>query len=244
LLTLTILVPTALGSGTVQGKSSPLSASATKGGLRLTISIPHASYQQNALALVTLTLQNVGRRPVSVERTNSEENSFQPGVEARDDQGNPSSLPTAQHFFPMTGPMPTFWTLKPGHAYVSHRHLVLSGPQLVASESFGSLGNETTFSTPPIEVALTPSSPPALTLNEKSPRGLSARLQGPAHGHLYFTQSVECSSGASISRISQFIWTRAKSTTIWSPCTAPSEWHLIAGYPGRPVGTLDYKNRG
>jgi hypothetical protein len=60
-------------------------------------------------------------------------------------------------------------------------------------------------------------------------------------GRLYYSQSWSCPTGNGSTVGSDFFWARARSTRLKPHCTPLREWHVIAGYPGKAVATLDYK---
>jgi hypothetical protein len=237
LLSVIVLAATLLLPRSARAQPGPVSASATSGSVKLTLSLDHEQYPQNALVLVTLTVTNVGKTPVSLQRGEPQCGAFQPAVQIEDAAGRPSQLPTAAKFAPMPCPVLPFLTLAPGHSLQQHPHVVLSGPQISASQTFGSRQDPHTVTTPPLAITLTKSSPIKVTLQSSGPAAVVQSLPS----RLYYTQSAKCAQGNGTNVTSLFSWTRTKRTRITPPCTPVSEWHLIAGYPGKPVATLDYK---
>jgi hypothetical protein len=143
--------------------------------------------------------------------------------------------------------------LPPGGIHVIHPHVVLSGPSLQAvvhlqhgSEPGTSTAPTFDIATRPQFLALTVGQRPGLTLTT-SPHVSVDVQSGDGHGStLFFAYSARClhSDGTGDGSDSNGRWDSTSGTQIPlfnAPCLS-LEIHLVAGYPGHPVATFDYRS--
>lgn len=209
--------------------------------VRLTLTLPHKSYPQNALVQATVSLQNVSAHPVWFT------NSCPLGVlslRVTDGQGGqyfPPALPNApKAHCKKTQPAP----LAPGDSITRAIFAVLRAPYIQALAEVGKTPG-TYFETPPLPVQLTPSTPPVVSLFT-SP--LEAFLTPPSThpGPLYVNSWTSCTTptGTALSLMAPDTFkpiygTDAIGPQVSGPCTS-LEWHAIAGWIGYPAVVIHY----
>src|SRR5947209_4660320 len=239
------------GLKTVYGASRAGQAATTwavAGGLKLSLTVPRRTYPRNALAQVTVNLQNVSSRVVGYRVPGVDlPGVTAPQVEVLDSSGRIVFPPAMPFMPPLFGPPATIQPLQPGQTVRANEYIVVRGARIRASEPFASTWSQVVQRPPnelvtrPIGVHLTAETPPKLVLHgpAQDPTIDVVRPQGVS-GQMRVLSYADCSYSDGGPRFAyRFGWTPA-GPHLLPGCTPVYAWHVRVAWPDHPVAALEY----
>lgn len=210
--------------------------------IRLTLTLPGRTFPADALVRVTVTARTTSRHRIWLLGSGPmTPGKSVPQVEVVRD-GAVVYPPALSRWIPQPGPPPTGLPVDPGKTIRTTTYIILRGPLVRAAVDIVKgqfdLGRSVKVTTPPLSVTLTAPDPPTVMVTA-TPGGPQAEIAPPAgtvRKPLYEAATM-CSG--TIGGAQTLDWTRADSD-IFTPACAPMEqWHLVAGWPGHTVITVD-----
>lgn len=229
---------------TKQGLEAPATTTATAGGLRLTLTIPHRRYPRNALILVWVTIRDVSHHEVGY---------WSPGVALSGvtspqaevlNQAGQVSFPPAMPFMPpLPGPPPALISLGPGQTVTQRQYVILRGRWLRGSQQFlPHLSTRVrraanTLVTRPIRLRLYSAPAPGLSLQQTATGPMLNVTGRHPRGDPLVLAYADCGS------LSNFYYSRnwVPSTLHMTPgCSPLHAWHLRVAWLNHPVAGIDY----
>lgn len=224
------------------GASKPaMKVSAQRGGLRLELSLSHASYPRDALIRAWVTMRNTTRHTIWVEGGGPQApGKYFPQIDVLDSAGRslPLSLTT---WFPYPGPPNVPSALAPGQTIAGPEDIVLRGSWVRLGVTLLPNGNlpmrsRDPFHTPALEVALLPSDAPAVQLSAGTDRPV-ATIARPAYAH-GLPQAVWYADCGGTNFDQRIYWTPV-STRLLPGCLPLHAWHVLVGWRGHSVATVE-----
>lgn len=229
-------------SGSSVRRGHAIITSTTRDGIRLSLTVPNSRYPRRALVSVTTRFTNVTHH--TLWETPMEMGWCRPlQVLAVTLDGAGRAL------YPLPAPTigmpecaaPRIFVLQPGRSIVQRQFVALLSPRLQARTQVNRQPRRRGFwgadlHTPLLTLQLIPARPLTVSL-VRAPR-LAVRVARPAgaHGPPFYLAWSTCRSARFL------FWTRAGSDPIAAPCGGVlREWHLAAGWPGFPLGILNWK---
>lgn len=237
----TIAVPSARSSAAASAAKKPLHAVVQRGGLRLELTVPRASYPRDALVRVWASVRNTTHRTLWIESNGPQApGRYLPQVEVLDRAGHslPLSLTT---YFPYPGPPPGPVSIAPGAAIAGPEDLVLRGARvrlsvLALSPRDPRFGPHTRLETPALHLHLRPvDSPTVQLITSGSPSATIVRPTG-LHGLPLAVWYADC-GGVNYSQ--EIYWTKV-SLHLTPGCSPLQAWHVLVGWRGHSVASIDY----
>jgi hypothetical protein len=213
---------------------------AQRGGLQLELIVPRAHYPRNALMHVYAYARNVSHHTVWIEGGGPmAPGRYLPQVAVLNGQGQ--SLPLSlTSYFPYPGPAPYPAALKPGQSIGGRENIVLRGSwlrvgvTLLAKPALSAQSAE--FHTPVLHVHLLPSDAPAVQVSVTNGEGSATITRPPnVHGFPWSVYYADCGGTGFDER---FDWSRA-SIHFTSGCSPLVAWHVLVGWWGHSVATID-----
>jgi hypothetical protein len=213
-------------------------------GLELGLRLPAHSYPRDALVRVWVTITNVTGHSQVLARGCS------PRIDAQviDDRGSvvyPPPFPGGLIRGCLSAPPVR---LGPGRSVTRARYVILRArhvrPVVVVNPHKMLAGGQRT-------VTLTRGTPPHARWTYGPTLSVAVYPATSAdRGRPLFMQAVRCGSpsGAPQSASGTLHWTRASAPThggyeFDAPCSAPLAWHLVVGWTGQPVASVNYPSR-
>lgn len=230
------------------GGTGPITAWASAGGLKLMLTLPRRSYPHNALAKVTVSIQNISRHTLGYwVPGESLPGVASPQAEVLNRSGK-LVFPPAMPFMPaLPGPAPFLAPLHPGQTIPETEYIVIRGTRIRASQSFtprwpDNMQRPSSFlMTHPITVRLTRELPPHLLGHETTggpvvdvlrPVGVTGRFL-----RLNYADCGPTDSGFRFSYSATWVGTSAHLTPGCAPLRA---WHFRIAVLDHPVAAFDY----
>jgi len=237
-LVIALLALPLLGRVPPASASGGLSASTTGHGVRITLSVPQASYPRNALIQASIRVTNLSSH--AIEYYPGSICGGNPEVEVTNNRGIVEYPPAiAGAPIPSCGPARLHYPqIRPGATKVWHSYAILGGAHLQAHIS---ITQSQLYVYSPTVTAHLISAPPLVAALRVSPR-VTLQITPPttATGPLLYASWWGCkvSNGAEFGG-GGIGWQEATGD-ILSPdwdrsCGTQREWHVVAGWVGQPV---------
>lgn len=223
----------------------------TSQGVRLTLSVRHRSYPQNALVRVWARMENLAKHDIFL---------YDPGPQAAGKyipQAAVLAAPGGQplpisltHYMPFPGPAPSSFPLRARAVRNLPELVILRGAYLRLDLTLAAAGKQLParqgkmISTPLLHVSLTAPDTPSVTLHTP-PDQPSATITpaGPVHGPLLAVWYFPCSGDFFSSALQDRIYWSAIARHIIPPCSPITGWHEIAGWLNHSVAEIDWGER-
>jgi hypothetical protein len=240
LVSLLILVMPFVGTTRVQPATSTRISVSTVStdGVRLTLSLPRATYPRNALVRATVRIQNVGQHTVLTWIGDG--CGTNPFIEVFDRQGHlVDQAPTIT--FDRSGGCEHVLgqPFRPGRVTVRHVFAVLREPYLRVVLTIGKNLNGRDVSAK-LAVHLIAGAAPTVTINQSGEPAAAVHRPPGATGPPYYSGSALCGTAAEPQATSMdLLWSPA-SSTLHSGCLQTREWHGLVGYLNYPVAAIDW----
>lgn len=201
----------------------------------------HRAYPLDALIRARVVLRNTTHHIIWIEGYGPEApGRYIPQVQVLDDSGRslPISLTT---WFPYPGPMPSPVRLQPGQAITGGEYLVLRGARVRLAATLLPNGNVpvrsgTPLHTRALRLHLLPADPPTVRINSgaSSP---SITIIRPAQAHRSPRAVWYADCGGT--NFDQTIYWSKVSTHLVPRCSPLHAWHVLAGWQGHSVATVE-----
>ncbi len=221
---------------------------AIAGGLKLTLTIPRRSYPLNALARVSVSVENVSRHTVGywIPGINLP-GVASPQAEVLDDSEAIVFPPAMPYRPPLPGPAPGLEPLHPGQMIRGSEYIVVRGARIRASQQFTPTWSPTvrralnTLRTHAIGVRLTAEAAPTLTLHETS-QGPVVDVTRPTGvtGRMLRLNYADCGDGANGPQFDYSFGWVGSGQHLTPGCSPASAWHVRVAWLNHPVAALDY----
>lgn len=248
-----VLTPLSARSQTaaVMHSAAGIQVAVTSGGVRLSLQLTSPAYPRNALAPVTVRLENHTRHALSTWQCLA----YSLGPEVVGDDGSvqypPVLPPPGAPFNPCPGPYlhPPVSLIAPGGFLVRHVYVMLRSLRLRATAQLrvnARQGKPAVVTTPLLTVRPVNLAGPRIRLYDSTPLDAVVSPVTGA-GALLYTQFSSCLTRAGVEDQLSAVystWLAAKSR-LFRPFRAPGcgavrEWHLFVAQVGRPVARVDY----
>jgi hypothetical protein len=234
--------------------ASLLTASVTRAGITVTVSVPHRSYPRNAVIPVTVTVSltpQLAATGTDVLFGASCTNYVPAVAEILDVHHHPvdplSALPSMPPTPLCPGPGP--YEMMPRDRYSGVQYVILAGsrvaaqtaPVLEPTAAPGAPGSTTgpplTVQTPELHLRLTNAPKPWVSIKHNP---LRAVIHDPhATSQLVAAEWESCPGIPYPSSTGAVMVPQAPGRVLHPQCAAPTEWHAVAGYLGRPVTVIN-----
>jgi len=229
------------------GAAGPITTWASAGGLKLTLTVPRRSYPLNALARVSLRIQNVSHHDIGYQTPGvSLPGVASPQAQVLDRSGSILFPPAMSFMPPLPGPAPALEPLHPGQSFQSRQYIVVRGARIRAAQPFTPIWEANVrralnmLITHPITVRLTTEPAPQLALQE-TPAGPVVEVIPPAGvtGRPLWLNYADCGDGSSgPTFVYSFGWV-GTSLRLTPECSPIHAWHLRLAWLNHPVAALD-----
>jgi hypothetical protein len=239
LLTLASIIAFLPMSGVQAMTSTRISISTVStDGVRLTLSLPRATYPRNALVRATVHIENVGQHAIFT-RIGDGCTDTNPSIEVIDRQGHlmdqgPSIAfdnPGCKHVLGRP--------FRPGRVAVRHVFAVLRGRYLRAVLTIGKELNGRDVSAT-LAVHLIAAEAPTVTINQAGEPAAAVQRPAGASGPLYYSGSALCGTAADPQTTQVNLLWSPVSSTLHSGCFQTREWHGLVGYLNYPVAEINW----
>jgi hypothetical protein len=229
------------------GNRGPIGVSATAGGLRLTLTVPRRSYPRNALARVTVRVENVSHHDVTFMTPGiAPPGVTAPQVQVLDRTGHALFPPALSDYPPLPGPAPSIVILHPGETQHMRLFIIVRGARIRATIPFTPRAQPfpsvqyplNALTTRPITVRLTSAPSPTVTEHQTSAGPVFDVTRPPgAMGTLWWVSYTDCGDVTNMSYTFGWVPTGPR---LGGGCRPVQSWHATLGYLNEPVTSIAY----
>lgn len=216
-------------------------------GVTVSLLVPRTRYPRDALIQATVTVRNDSGSTIMVPTSCDNNN---PGIEVlrHDVVGGarfatrvyPPALP--QWLMPPCSPV--FRRLASGESFQNGGFVVLVGGYVRGFAVIAAGSEEIRIATPQLHVHLSPSRPPRVTMHTTAPVHATIHRPQGAAGPLLYVQYSACPLGSGSQQLTGQpdwrIWATAPTDTLTPGCARPTQWDVLAGWPGFSVARIVY----
>jgi hypothetical protein len=235
---------------TVHGVRGPITVWATGGGMRLSLTVPRRSYPRNALAGVTIRVQNVSTHVVTyLSPGDGLPGVSAPQVQALDRLGRVVFPPVQNEAPAIPGPA-SFWVLlHPGGSRTFHDLVIVRGARLRATLQFTPRAQPfdgvqyplNALATRAITVGLTRADPPSVTVRA-TPSGPVADVALPpgASRSLWWVSYADCTTEVTSPKSEYTFGWQPTGPHLAPDCFPLQTWYATVGRLNHSVAVLRY----
>lgn len=161
--------------------------------MKLALTLPASSYPEDALARVTIRLENVSRKVVQIGSTSAAICAqWGPGVQVGSNAGQILYPPATAWLLPSCGSVILPQPLLPGQSIQRRLFAILRGNRIRAVATIGRDSKE--IRTPWLAITLLPEPPPHVTLGTSPPSQIDVtRATAAQRGRFYYMDNILCS---------------------------------------------------
>lgn len=221
-----------------------MTTSATAGGLKLTLQVTRLTYPRNALALMTVEMQNVSNHTIGYLSIGVHAPGLTvPQVEVLDSSNRIVFPPAMPYYPPLPGPGPFVATLQPGHAVTQRAYVILRGTRIRASQQFTPNPRSAVsrglvnLRTRPILVTLTSESTPVASVRQdEGASSIEVTRPTGVTGKPLLLSYADCG----FPNFAFTDWTLSN-LHITPGCSPVDSWHLRVAWLNHSVAAVDYE---
>jgi hypothetical protein len=213
----------------------------TSSGIMLSLVVPQRHYPRDALARVTVQLQNVSQQIVTVAEPCTSDNPVVQVTNGRHVVYPPLlALPGGVRPSCNAPAPPTPLYLQPGGVVKGPHFVIVRAPNLRAVVTLLVNGVEAHVSTPTVVLGLDALRRPQVTLSTAPTVLADIRPAAAPQGVMRWVDWSRCPADGGPQIGQRLTAWNTGGSPLTPPCPRPLEWHVIAGWPNQSVAHINY----